>query len=77
MPWAIRLRGQTTSEVCCSYGKHRGTLVVRAGFEPAMPNNGFAHSLPGIEPAPPPDYFCTPNENRTRLSSVKGMRPNR
>jgi len=26
MPWAIRLREEKTSEVCCSYGKHRGTV---------------------------------------------------
>ncbi len=25
MPWAIHLHHEKTSEVCCSYGKHRGT----------------------------------------------------
>jgi hypothetical protein len=33
-------------------------IVVRTGFEPVMPNNGSVHSLPGIEPAPPPDCIC-------------------
>ena len=33
MPWAIRLHGNKTTEVCCSYGKHRGTVVVRARLE--------------------------------------------
>ena len=34
-------------------------IVVRTGIEPAMPNNGSVHSLPGIEPAPPPDSLST------------------
>jgi len=29
MPWAIRLRNKKTSLVCCSYGKHRGTVATK------------------------------------------------
>jgi hypothetical protein len=36
MPWAIRLRGDKTTEVCSSYGMHRGAIVVGAGLEPAF-----------------------------------------
>ena len=34
-------------------------FVVRTGFEPMMPNNGSVHSLPGIEPVPPPDLISS------------------
>jgi hypothetical protein len=36
MPWAIRLRGDKTTEVCRSYERHRGTVVVRTGLEPVQ-----------------------------------------
>lgn len=36
MPWAIRLRKKKTTEVCSSYGMHRGTVAVLTGFEPAI-----------------------------------------
>jgi hypothetical protein len=28
MPWAIHLFDEKTTEVCCSYGKHRGTALL-------------------------------------------------